>query len=318
MPSNGQEFFRSKFAYGGACRNGDLSNDDTVPVLPQKHQSWSWLCSCSAWLWKIVTRHPGLLISVYLNTLDVYLNPKTVFVSRKSCRLPVEGYSSNKVMVPSLQLQCLYSVAGRLEEYSSTTLSLLPTSLRRQLLLCLPIVDICTLERDESFMIAIDPNEVWSKIQIGKAALRIEHMERIICHDSGMFSRRHDTIKDVLLTKIAHTFLAKYTRGHSLLKLLACYLYGISEDMHAVALASCREQTPVVTNDDSHLQWAVPQRYISEVKSASIAELWRRFFNSCQWFPTTMKLDYCFCKSASQYGFFSATLATCGRRQSFF
>ena len=94
--------------------------------------------------------------------------------------------------VPSLQLQCLYSVAGRLEEYSST-------SLRRQLLLCLPIVDICTLERD-------DPNEVWSEIQIGKAALRIEHMERIICHDSGMFSRRHDTIKDVLLTKIAHTF----------------------------------------------------------------------------------------------------------------
>ena len=30
----------------------------------------SWLCSCSAWFWKIITRHPGLLIIVCLKTLD--------------------------------------------------------------------------------------------------------------------------------------------------------------------------------------------------------------------------------------------------------
>ena len=72
--------------------------------------------------------------------------------------------------------------------------------------------------------------------------------------------------------------------------------------------ASYREQTPVVTNDGSHLQWAVPQRYISEVKSASTAQLWRRFFNSSQWFPATLRLDDCFCHSAGQYGFFQQLL----------
>ena len=58
-----------------------------------------------------------------------------------------------------------------------------------------------------SCMNAIDPNEVWSKIQIGKAALRIKRMEGISCYDSGIFSRWHNTIKDVLLSKIAHKFL---------------------------------------------------------------------------------------------------------------
>ena len=64
-------------------------------------------------------------------------------------------------MVLSLQLQCLYFVVGRLEEYSLQTVSLLPSSLRRQLLLRLPVADICRLEEDHLFMSALDPDSIW-------------------------------------------------------------------------------------------------------------------------------------------------------------
>ena len=90
--------------------------------------------------------------------------------------------------VPSLQLQTLYSLAGRLEEYSTDTLSLLPTSLRRQLLLCLPTIDICQLEREPAFMNGIDSaEEVWPEIEIDTIALKIRRVENVFFCD-GIFS----------------------------------------------------------------------------------------------------------------------------------
>jgi hypothetical protein len=45
-----------------------------------------------------------------------------------------------------LQVQCLLSIVGNLDEFPSTVLGLLPAHLRRKLLLILPVVDVCKLE----------------------------------------------------------------------------------------------------------------------------------------------------------------------------
>ena len=46
----------------------------------------------------------------------------------------------------SLQLQCLLFIVGHVHEFSSTAIGLLPTSIRRKLLLHLPVADILRLE----------------------------------------------------------------------------------------------------------------------------------------------------------------------------
>ena len=66
---------------------------------------------------------------------------------------------------PSLQLQCLYSLVSRLNEYSTQTLSLLPVTLRKQLLRNLPVVDICRLEEDNStFVNGFDSDDIWKEL----------------------------------------------------------------------------------------------------------------------------------------------------------
>ena len=160
--------------------------------------------------------------------------------------------SNSEMEVPSLQLQTLYSLAGKLEEYSTDTLSLLPTSLRRQLLLCLPIIDICQLEREPTFMNGIDSaEEIWPEIEIDTIALKIRRVENVFFSDV-IFSGP-ETIKDDLLSKIAHTFITSQARGRSLVKVLAYYLYGvvIDEDMHEITLACYKEQSPVLVDNDT-------------------------------------------------------------------
>ena len=192
-----------------------------------------------------------------------------------------------KMAVPSLQLQCLYSVAGRLEEYSSQTLSLLPTSLRCQLLPCLPIVDICRLERDPAFMHGIHnpAEEVWSNVNIGSIGKKIVKPEKC-----GITFGDLHTAKDILLNDVVNIFLTRTEAGEIQwhFKIITCYLYGvcIKEDMYGVAIASFKEQTPVESSGVR--RWAVPQRYVSEAELASVSEMWKRFIHSCQWFPITM------------------------------
>ena len=65
--------------------------------------------------------------------------------------------------------------------------------------------------------------------------------------------------------------------------------------MHEITLACYKEQSPVLVDNDTLdcLRWAVPQRYVTEAESASLSELWSRFFHSCQWFPAKFMLSTC-------------------------
>ena len=96
---------------------------------------------------------------------------------------------------PSLNLQCIYSLVGRLEEYSPQSLSLLPPPLRRQLLLRLPVADICRLENDPVFMSGLDPDDIWR----GLLETRVSFLYGRISELLG----RHPTAKDGYLSEVA-------------------------------------------------------------------------------------------------------------------
>ena len=102
--------------------------------------------------------------------------------------------ADSTLKIISLELQCLYSLVGRWEEYSSLALSLLPVSLRRKLLLHLPVADLCRLEKDQVFMNDIDSDSIW----LGLLNKRILLGPRI--HQKSL--KMHPSAKDVYFTEI--------------------------------------------------------------------------------------------------------------------
>ena len=116
-------------------------------------------------------------------------------------------------------------------------------------------------------MTGIESNEVWFQIKNKKELFKCG------------ISFGYKTIKDEVLGHIACRFFNKFNS-----QLLAHYLYEvlISEDMHAVSLASFREQNPAAKCRRDVGRWAVPQRYASEAESACLSDMWKRFFNCYQ------------------------------------
>ena len=185
--------------------------------------------------------------------------------------------------VPSLQLQCLYSVVGRLDEYGTQTLSLLPVSLRRQLLLHLPVADICRLEEDQAFMSGLDPDTIWSKL----------HKFSIVYWNPSIYPRpQYPSAKDSLLSEVAHVFLTK-SGGKHRLGLLTYSLFGIHvcKSMSVVRMALFREHQFLQLSEKLFsIRWALPQRYVSESEVATISEMLEKFINYCRWYPTIVEL----------------------------
>ena len=200
-------------------------------------------------------------------------------------------------MVPTLQLQCLYAMAGRLEEYSSQTLSLLPTSLKRQLLLRLPVVDICSLERDEGFRNLDDPDQVWRELQRERVAfisLVLRDSDSSWSGDGPRPRPTYKTAKDAVLGELAHVFLANVSGSRKKSELLTYYMYGVHvcRDMLPVRLASYREHSSLALSGVMslpHLVWAVPKRFAGEA-SSHITTMLSRFMQYCQWYPKIVQL----------------------------
>ena len=67
---------------------------------------------------------------------------------------------TNTYLVDSLSQQCLCYVVMHLEEFPTNHLSLLPLSVRREMLRVLPIADVCHLE-ETSFIKGLDMTKYW-------------------------------------------------------------------------------------------------------------------------------------------------------------
>ena len=63
----------------------------------------------------------------------------------------------------TLQFQCLLFIVGHLDQFPVTILALLPTTLRRELLLLLPAVDVCKLE-ETPVITDLPMEEIWETL----------------------------------------------------------------------------------------------------------------------------------------------------------
>ena len=189
-------------------------------------------------------------------------------------------------MFPDLQFQCLYSVVGRLEEYTSSTLSLLPVSLRRQLLLRLPVADLCRLDGDTAVMNGINNEALWREV------LR----ERIKFHYKytyGESLKKHSTAKDAYLNQVTRCLLTNEQRLQYMFrspkldsksKIISFLLYGIPLECDTISLRCFWQSSSL------GVMWAVPQRYTNELAQVDTLTMVKSFLTRCNWYPRSLEL----------------------------
>ena len=91
-------------------------------------------------------------------------------------------------------------MVGRLEEYTSSTLSLLPVSLRRQLLLRLPVADLCRLDGDTAVMNGMNNEALWREVLRERIKFKTPLM-------LGELLKKHVTAKDTYLNEVSYCLL---------------------------------------------------------------------------------------------------------------
>ena len=203
---------------------------------------------------------------------------------------PTYSKTCARVEFPSLQLQCLYLLAGRLEEFSSQALSLLPVALRRKLLFHLPVVDIYERETDKIFMNGINPDDIWSTLL----------QERISFSNPDYLRRSlefHHSAKDVYMSEVSLNLLThekclcRYTnpllspRENKCL-LIAYMLFGTPLECDATVTFSLLNK-----NSSLGMMWLTTQRHYSQQKvSRSPLVMLKTFLDTFKWYPKKLYL----------------------------
>ena len=75
----------------------------------------------------------------------------------------------------NLKFQCLLFIVGRLDQFPVTTLALLPTTLRRELLVLLPAVDVCKLE-ETPVITDLPMEEIWETLYKSNVGGNLENI----------------------------------------------------------------------------------------------------------------------------------------------
>ena len=221
----------------------------------------------------------------------------------------VAGQPFHPMAFPSLQLQCLYSLVGRLEEYSSQTLSLLPASLRRQLLLLLPVADICRLEQDPVFMSGFDPDTIWQ----GLLLKRFEYTPKFLSSSLEYYG----SAKDSFFSEVALRLLCceKYSvcyrvpdvsKGGSKSDMVAYLLFGTRLECEDIVKFSY-----LLKRKSLGLSWLAPFRYSGELSLTDPEKVIQMFLDKFSLYPKRLywterdELDLVFRKSQIIHDFLS-------------
>jgi hypothetical protein len=78
-----------------------------------------------------------------------------------------------------LQVQCLLSIVGNLDQFPSTALGLLPAHLRLKLLLLLPVVDVCKLE-GTPLTDGLSMNDVWESLYYARMPIGVSEFKECL------------------------------------------------------------------------------------------------------------------------------------------
>lgn len=79
----------------------------------------------------------------------------------------------------SLQQQCLLHILMHLEQFPASSLALLPLSLRQELLINLPIADVCMLE-ESPFVHGMDMEDFWKGLITSRPDLPDLYPENVV------------------------------------------------------------------------------------------------------------------------------------------
>lgn len=206
------------------------------------------------------------------------------------------------VAFPTLQLQCLYYLAGQLEKYSSCTLAHLPVALRHQLLLHLPIRDVCRLEGDAVFMNGVDPYRLWHDLL----------QQRVTSFSSNPklweSLERHPSPKDAYLTEVAVFLLTRKryfryrfpTSGKEGEKseLIEYLMFGVRLE--------CDDELYLpsfVKHRSLGFTWLTPTRYEGKLGDVESLSMIKMFLSEFNWHPKRLDLtEYDSIDEAFQFG----------------
>ena len=109
-------------------------------------------------------------------------------------------------MITCLEQQCLYFIVANLEHFHVWSLSLVPTLLRRRLLLNLPLVDLCRFEKLPMISYDINMEAVWEQL-VKKRDL-----------SSSTYFQKMSTHRDTFLNTVARVLLLNVSPVDQLFK----------------------------------------------------------------------------------------------------
>ena len=206
-------------------------------------------------------------------------------------------HPDSTVNVISLELQCLYSLVGRWEEYSSLALSLLPVPLRRKLIFHLPVADLCQLEEDYVFMNGIDSESIWLGLLNKRILLYPRTLQQCL--------KRHPSAKDVYFTEIAVNLLTSIKRYQyqnrykfPILDHQECqFKSNLFTYMLFGTPLECDEALVLnlfIKQKSLGITWLIPNQYrniIEEVADIAPMAMVKMFLNKFKWYPKILILS---------------------------
>lgn len=202
-------------------------------------------------------------------------------------------------MITCLEEQCLYFIIANLEHFHVWSLSLVPTVLRRRLLLNLPLVDLCRFERLPIISNDINMEAVWEQL-IKKRGL-----------SSSLYFQKMPTHRDSFLNAVARALLLDVPPEDQLLKDLGNLQPRNCMTVKRILLVSflfsveCREQTPLSSfvAVNNHSSMYLPRRYSLYRTRFTLLDGIVQFNKHCCWFPRVLDISYfdCFDKSLKNF-----------------
>ena len=189
-------------------------------------------------------------------------------------------------MVISLQEQCLNFLVANLEQFHVWSLSLLPTLLRRQLLLSIPLVDLCHLERLPMVSGDINMEAVWEQLCDKRGVNFSSYFQKLSTHRDSFLNV---VARALLFVVPPQEFLLRDLgnlppRIHlTKLKLLVSLLFSVK---------FTKEQSPssfvtVIKRSAMYL----PPRYSRYCCSFELSDALAQFNECCFWFPRVLDIS---------------------------
>ena len=168
------------------------------------------------------------------------------------------------------------------EQYPPEMFSLLPIKLRKPLLLLLPAVDVCIMERMKGFVDNVDMEEVWREHFDTKISTELH------CCWTPLRGRTNSSARYSYLETIFYVLVTNGAERGVRVHLTANYL------LHGVRVEPSKfgAWKSFVKSGSCRLLWMTPTRYTPFMDpQVELVTLVRHFMENCQWFPKRIYLN---------------------------